>query len=98
MLFVYFLASPTAHDQLQAVPPSASLPLPLPLFLFSVVSLPTPPPLLLSLIIKSNKLFSIDLLAASNKQHPRNVADPEVAPLPTLHSPPPLPVPVVAVD
>lgn len=63
-------------------------------------SLPTPPPLLLSLIIKSNKLFSIDLLAASNKQHPRNVADPEVAPLPLLHSPPPppLPLPVVAVD
>lgn len=76
------------------------IPLPLPLFLISLVSLPTPPPLLLSLIIKSNKLFSIDLLAASNKQHPRNVADPEVAPLPLLHSPPPppLPLPVVAVD
>lgn len=28
MLFVYFLASPTAHDQLQAVPPSASHPPP----------------------------------------------------------------------
>lgn len=55
----------------------------------SLSSLPTPPPLLLSLIIKSNKLFSIDLLAASNKQHPRNGADPEAAPLfPLLHSPP----------
>lgn len=64
-------------------------PLHLPLSLVSLSSLPTPPPLLLSLIIKSNKLFSIDLLAASNKQHPRNGADPEAAPLfPLLHSPP----------
>lgn len=72
MLFVYFLASPTAHDQLQVVPPLLLL-LCLqphsPFVYFSSIPL-----LLLSLIIKSNKLFSIDLLASQLQQHPRNVA------------------------
>lgn len=96
MLFVYFLASPTAHDQLQAVPPPASLPPP-PTFvaLLSLLCLHLPRCFFHLLLKVTNYFQLIYSLPATNNTRATELTLklPPSSPCSTL-----LPLPVVAVD